>query len=263
MLASVFTKATRDAVLWTMAALAVLLVMAAVAMPMYAEFGEGYLRLLDDMPAWLRVVYGDSLASVGGLVGMAMFTLIGPLVVLVYAIGMGTAAAVGEEEDGTLSLLLANPISRNRVLSSKAGVAILGILIIAAGLWLAIDAVAHLVGIDMAGQDTLAASVHMAALALVFGALALAVSAWTGSSALGLGVAGILVVLSYVTNTWLPMVKDLAGLARCSPWHLYAGADALHRGIDPGLLAVALAIATVLFVAALVGLARRDLRLKP
>ncbi len=263
MLASVFTKAARDAFLWTIAALVVLLVMAAVAMPMYAEFGEGYLGLLDDMPAWLRVVYGDSLGTVGGLVGMAMFTLIGPLVVLVYAIGMGTGAAVGEEEDGTLSLLLANPISRSRVLLSKASVAILGILVIAAGLWLGIDAVARLVGIDMDGQDTLAASIHMAALALVFGALALAVSAWTGSSALGLGVAGILAVLSYVINTWLPLVKDLAGLARYSPWHLYAGADPLHKGLAPGLLALALGIAAVLFVAAFVGLARRDLRVKP
>jgi ABC-2 type transport system permease protein len=263
MLASVFGKATRDAVPWTIAALSVLLVMAAVAMPMYAQFGEGYLGLLDDMPAWLRVIYGDSLASVGGLVAMAMFTLIGPLVLLAYAIGMGTGAAVGEEEDGTLSLLLANPISRNRVLLSKASVAILGILVIAAGLWLGIDAVARLVGIDMAGQDSLAASIHMAALALVFGALALAVSAWTGSSALGLGVAGILAVLSYVINTWLPLVKDLAGLARYSPWHLYAGADALRKGLDPGLLALALGVATVLFVAAFVGLARRDLQVRP
>jgi ABC-2 type transport system permease protein len=260
MLASVFTKAVRDALLWTVAAMAVLLVMAGVAMPVYAEFGEGYLGLLEDMPAWLRVVYGDGLGSVAGLVGMAMFTLVGPLVLLVYAIGMGTGAAVGEEDDGTLALLLANPVSRGRVLLSKTSVAILGVLLIVALLWLAIDVVARLVGIDMAGQDTLAASIHVAALALAFGALALAVSAWTGSSTLGLGVAGTLAVLSYVTNTWLPMVPDLADLARFSPWQLYAGANALRQGIDPALLAVALVLAGALFTSAFVGLRRRDLR---
>ena len=260
MLASVFTKSARDALLWTVAAMAVLLVMAGVAMPMYAEFGEGYLGLMEEMPQWLRVVYGESMGSVAGLVGMAMFTLVSPLVLLVYAISMGTAAAVGEEEDGTLALLLANPISRGRVLLAKAAVVFIGILVIVVAVWLGIGAVAGLVGIDMGGQDTFAASVHLAALALLFGALALAVSAWTGSSALGLGVAGITAVLSYVVRTWLPIVEDLADLARFSPWHLYAGADALQRGIDPLLLAIALAAAAALFGASFVGLRRRDLR---
>ena len=260
MLASVFSKAARDALLWTVAAVAVLVVMAAVAMPMYAQFGEGYMDLLEDMPAWLRVVYGEGMGSVAGLVGMALFTLVGPLVLLVYAIGMGTAAAVGEEDDGTLALLLANPVSRGRVLLSKASVAFLGVLVIVAALWLAIELVARLVGIDMAGQDTLAAGVHVAALALAFGALALAVSAWTGSSMLGLGVAGVLAVLSYVVNTWLPMVPDLADLARYSPWQLYSGAHALQRGVDPTLLSMALALGAALFASAFVGLRRRDLR---
>ena len=239
MLASVFTRSARDALLWTVAAMAVLLVMAGVALPMYAEFGEGYLGLMEDMPEWLRVVYGESMGSVAGLVGMAMFTLVSPLVLLVYAIAMGTGAAVGEEEDGTLALLLANPISRGRVLLAKATVAIMGVLLIVVAVWLGIDVIAGLVGIDMEGQDTLAASVHLAALALLFGSLALAVSAWTGSSALGLGVAGITAVVSYVANTWLPIVEDLADVARLSPWQLYAGADALRSGVDPLLLAIA------------------------
>ena len=39
MLANVFTKSIRDAALWTVAAIAILLVLAAVAMPIYAQFG--------------------------------------------------------------------------------------------------------------------------------------------------------------------------------------------------------------------------------
>lgn len=260
MLASVFAKSSRDALLWTAAAIAVLLVMACVALPMYAEFGEGYMGLLDDMPEWLRVVYGDSLGSVGGLVGMAMFSLIGPLVMLVYAIAMGSGAAVGEEESGTLALLLANPISRLHVLLSKAAVAVLGTLVIAFSVWAGVGVAAGLVGIDMSGQDTLAASLHMAALALLFGSLALAVAAWTGSSALGLAVAGLTAVLSYVTSTWLPIVESLADLASWSPWQLYAGADALRSGLDAQLLSIALVVTATLFALGLIGLRRRDLR---
>jgi ABC-2 type transport system permease protein len=260
MLTSVLRKSARDALAWTAAGVAVLLVMAGVALPMYAEFGEGYLGLMEDMPDWLRVVYGESMGSVAGLVGMAMFTLVSPLVLLVYAIAMGSGAAVGEEEGGTLALLLANPVSRGHVLLAKAAVAIIGVLLIVFAVWLGISAIAGVVGIDMTGQDTVAASVHLAALALLFGSLALAVSAWTGSSALGLGVAGITAVVSYVVNTWLPIVEDLADLARLSPWHLYSGADALRRGLDPALLLIAVAAAAALFAASFVGLQRRDLR---
>jgi ABC-2 type transport system permease protein len=260
MLASVFTKSVRDTTLWTVSAIAILLVMAGVAMPMYAEFGEGYIGLMDEMPEWLAVVYGDSMGSVAGLVGMAMFALMSPLVLLVYAIALGTGAAVGEEEGATLGLLLANPISRSRVLLAKASVAGLGILLIGVLIWLGIEAIAAVVGIDMEGQDTFAATVHLMALALLFGALSLAVSAWTGSAMLGLGVAGITAVVSYVVNTWLPIAQGLEDLARFSPWHLYAGAEALTRGIDPMLLALALGTAAALLVAGFVGLRRRDLK---
>ena len=39
-----------------------------------------------------------------------------PLLLLVYAIGAGSRAIAGEEESGTLDLLLAHPLSRRRSL---------------------------------------------------------------------------------------------------------------------------------------------------
>ena len=135
-----------------------------------------------------------------------------------------------------------------------------GVVLIVVVVWLAVEAIAAIVAIDMSSQDTLAASLHLVALALLFGSLSLAVSAWTGSSAAGLGVAGISAVVSYVMFTWLPLAPDLADLARLSPWRLYAGADALRRGLDPVPLAVALGLAALLFAAGYVGLRRRDLR---
>jgi ABC-2 type transport system permease protein len=260
MLANVYSKSVRDAALWTFAAIAILIVLAAVALPIYAEFGEGYIGLMEDMPDWIAVVYGDSMGSVAGLAGTAMFTLMAPLVLLVYAIALGTSAAVGEEEARTLPLLLANPISRDRVLVAKASVVAAGIVLIVLLVWLGVEAIAAIAAIDLASQDTFAASVHLAGLALLFGSLSLAVSAWTGSSVVGLGTAGIAAVLSYVASTWLPIVEDLAELARFSPWHLYAGAEALSQGIDPGLLLVALGLSGALLGAGLLGLRRRDLK---
>ena len=42
-----------------------------------------------------------------------------PLLLLVAAIGAGARATAGEEERGTLDLLLANPLSRRRLIAEK------------------------------------------------------------------------------------------------------------------------------------------------
>lgn len=260
MLVSITAKSIRDAALWTVSAGVVLLALIVVALPAYSSFGEQYISLFEDMPDWIAVVYGDDATSVAGLVGTALFTLMGPLVLLVYAIGLGTSAAVGEEEARTLPLLLANPLSRTRVLVTKAVVAAMGVVLIVLVLWLGIEVVAGLVGIDMSGQDILAASIHLAAFAVSFGSLALAAAAWSGSSTIGIGVAALLATLSYVASTWLPVIEGLSDLAGYSPWHLYVGADALHRGVDIVLLTLTLGLAAAFFGASVVGLRRRDLK---
>lgn len=260
MLASLYTKSVRDAALWTISAIVVLLVLIVVALPAYSSFGDEYIDLFESMPDWISVVYGEDATSVAGLVGTALFTLMGPLVLLVYSIGSGGSAAVGEEEARTLPLLLANPLSRTHVLVTKAAVAAGGVVLIVLLLWLGVEVVAGLVGIDMSDQDILAASIHLATLALLFGSLALAVAAWTASSTIGLGVAAIAAVLSYITSTWLPIIEGGADLARFSPWHLYVGADALHGGVDVVLLAMSLSLAGALFALSVLGLLRRDLK---
>lgn len=260
MLAGITTKSIRDAALWTVSAIVVLLVLIVIALPAYSSFGDEYIDLFESMPDWIAVVYGDDASSVAGLVGTALFTLMGPLVLLVYAIGMGSSAAVGEEEARTLPLLLANPLSRTRVLVTKALVAAAGAVLIVAALWLGVEVMAGLVGIDLSSQDILAASIHLAAFAVLFGSLTLAAAAWTGSSTIGIGVAALVGVLSYVASTWLPVVEGLSDLAQYSPWHLYVGADSLHDGVDIVLLALTLALAAAFFGAGVVGLRRRDLK---
>jgi hypothetical protein len=94
----------------------------------------------------------------------------------------------------------------------------------------------------------------------LFGALSLGVSAWRGSSGLGVGVAAGLAVLSYFLTTMLPVVEDLADLAKLTPWYLFSGADALSNGIDVALLGIALLIAAGLFGLGVYTLDRRDLK---
>ena len=179
---------------------------------------------------------------------------------LAYAIGLGASAAVGEEEARTLPILLASPLRRRSILVAKTVVAAIGVIVITAGMWLGIEVSATAFGLDISEQDQLASAIQLVGMVLLFGAVSLGVSAWRGSSALGIGVAAGLALLSYFLTTMLPVVEELADLARLTPWYLYSGAEALYEGLDPVLLAIAVAIAAVCFGVGAYTLDRRDLK---
>ena len=52
------------------------------------------------------------IASPAGYLNSQVYALMAPLVLLIFAIGAGAGAVAGEEERGTLDLLLAHPLRR-------------------------------------------------------------------------------------------------------------------------------------------------------
>lgn len=98
-------------------------------------------KLVEDYPEALKgfVAFGGDVdyASAAGYLGTELFAFIVPLLLLIAAIGAGARAIAGEEEAGTLDLLLANPLSRRRLLLEKAAAiiaetAVLGLVILLA-----------------------------------------------------------------------------------------------------------------------------------
>src|SRR3954454_22361164 len=54
----------------------------------------------------------QDVATPAGYLSSTVFALLGPLLVIVYAVSAGTRAVAGDEESGVLDLLLAHPLSR-------------------------------------------------------------------------------------------------------------------------------------------------------
>ncbi len=260
LLGSVFTKAIRDWLMWTTIAVVALWLLGAMYVAIMSTSGEAYVTMLDDFPEALANIYGAQNGTAAGMALAGMYSLMGPLVLLAYAIGLGASAAVGEEEARTLPILLSSPLRRRSILVAKTVVAAIGVIVITAGMWLGIEVSATAFGLDISEQDQLSSAIQLVGMVLLFGAVSLGVSAWRGSSALGIGVAAGLALLSYFLTTMLPVVEELADLARLTPWYLYSGAEALYKGLDPVLLAIAVAIAAVFFGVGAYTLDRRDLK---
>jgi ABC-2 type transport system permease protein len=97
-------------------------------------------------------------------------------------------------------------------------------------------------------------------LALLFGALALAISAATGRvKAAAYGASGLALAF-YVINAFFPLSDELAGIAEWSPFYYYLTSDPLNNGMHWGHAGLLTAITAGLLALAVVLFNRRDLR---
>jgi ABC-2 type transport system permease protein len=242
---------------WTLAIAAVTILYGAFY-PLMAQ--EAFAQVMDAFPEGLTAAFGWSdLTSPAGYLGGTVFGLLAPILLIVWAIGMGARAIAGEEEAGTLDLLLAHPVSRSRVVVERTLALATAVAIASATVFLAMIAIRVPAQLDALPIAHIAATcVHLALLGIAFGALTLAAGAATGSRALAAGFGAFVAVVGYFGNTVARQVDALAFLETVSLFRYYAGGDPLRHGLQAGDAAVLLASALAFVAIAVVGLRRRD-----
>lgn len=263
MLRSVLLKTLRDQrrSLLAWAVSIVLLVM------MYGSFWpsiEGQPSMndfLNQMPETLRsmmLMSGADMSTPSGYVQIELLSFMGPILVILYAVSAGNAAVAGEEDRHTMDLLLANPISRTRLVLDKVGAMVIGILLITTVTGAALLLSGPLFGLTIPADKAMASMLHLALLGLVFGSLALAIGAATGRTGVSRGVPGLVAVLAYIVNALGPMVSWLEPIQKLSPFYQYASHDPLRNGVSgPGVMVALLTIAALVMIAVW-GFRRRD-----
>jgi ABC-2 type transport system permease protein len=265
MLRSVFFKMLHD--LWRATLVWTLLsgLLAGFYLSLYPSIGsvEEMRGLLESMPPELRAMFapeGADLSTPAGYLNIELFTFVLPLLVAAITLTIGGGATAGEEERGTLELLLANPIPRWRVVAEKAiGMAVLS-AVFCAGIWTSLAVTARVSSIDIALDRIGAALVSVWLLGLVLGSVALLVGALTGKRVLGIGLGLGIAVAGFFVNALAPLADVLEPWQPLSPHFHYLGYDPLTNGLDAGHALVLAATALILVVVAAVVFERRDLR---
>lgn len=220
--------------------------------PAMAKAMEAYPRALKD------AFNMQDITSAAGYLGSTVFGILGPLLFVVFAISVGTRAIAGDEEAGTLDLVLAHPVSRTRLLLSRFAALMVSLLVVGAAILLVLLAVAKPAQLDIPVGRLAAAVVHLVLLGLCFGALALTVGAVVGRRAVVLAVTAAVAVVAYFGNTVAPQI-DLGWLQRLSPFYYYAGGEPLRNGIQYADAGVLLAVAVVLVGVGTLAFNRRDI----
>jgi ABC-2 type transport system permease protein len=201
----------------------------------------------------------DDLTSAAGYLGSSVYGLLVPLLVAVFAIAFGTRAVAGDEEAGTLDLLLAHPVSRTRVALQRFAALAAALALVGVVLWLAMLAIsgpARLEGVTAA--ELAAMTTQLALFGACLGALAFAVGAATGRRPLALGAAAGVAVLTYLANGVFPQVEGLEWTRDLSPWHWYLGGKPLEHGLQAGGSLLLLGATVVLVAAGTWRFNRRD-----
>ena len=182
-----------------------------------------------------------------------------PLFVGIWTILAGVRMVRGEEERGSMDLLLATPPSRTAVLLQKIGALTVAVLFIS--LLIGLFAMGGMAGAKatVSPGAALLAGLNVGLAALLFGLLALVLSQFMGRAAAA-SWAGGLMVFFYLLDGTGRVVQSLSWVQRVSPFFYYQLSKPLiaSYGTNPGALLV-LAIPCVLCIAVAVPLfARRD-----
>jgi ABC-2 type transport system permease protein len=214
-------------------------------------------KMTKNMPAGLKAFVGSNVP--GGYVVGETFTLIAPIALVAYAVIAGASAVAGEERDGTMSVLSAQPVTRTGVLLAKAGSLALSLMTVCALFWAGLALAGQAYTSQLTAGRMAAGTFHLLFLGLAFAAIALAIGAATGSPETASSAAGGIAVAAYLTNAMLP----LAGLGRwaeLSPWYYTLGSDPLRNGIDLAHLGVLTGLGAFAVVVAVLTFRRRDLK---
>ena len=258
MLANVFTKTTQD--WWKGMAIAVVTLGALFLMGM-AVYRDIDISIYTSLPDAFLSLFGiPADADIASLAYGAIYTGYGSLTLAAVVLVLGGASIAGEERKGTLGLLLGNPKSRTYVLVSKAGALVLITGLGALVLWAVGRATPEFLDVSVSGIHVEALTLAMAVNALFYGALAMAIGAWTGSRGMASGVTAGIMVLSFVAVGLLPLIDSLDFLAKAFPWYYFSGSDPHLNGVNWGHLAVLITGIVVFAAAAVIGVNRRDLK---
>lgn len=217
--------------------------------------------LVNKYPKEVLAFIGGSadITSPAGYLRIELFSLTVPLLFLIVAISTAGSILAGEESDGTLALVLARPVSRSRVLMEKALALLCPLLILGSVLFVLLVTVGAAAGVHVASSKLGAATFAVVLLAIVFGVLALAIGAATGSKGTAIGLTSALAVTAYLVDALAGLVDWLRAGRRISPVSQTLGLDPLHTGFHPvSSMLLLVLIAVVLWLGAML-FDRRDL----
>jgi ABC-2 type transport system permease protein len=216
-----------------------------------------------DLPEGLRALFAGGeldISSPVGYLNSQIYALMAPLLMLVFAIGAGSGAVAGEEERGTVELLLAHPLRRREFVLQRCWALLVLVSALSVVLLATVAVGSAIVDLEIGFDRLVAATGSVALLAGFFGCMALAVGAIRPGRARATSVAAALAAAAWIFDGFGQTVDALDGWRPLSPYYQALGRNPLRDGVPWDGWVILLLGSAALIAVAVVGLERRDVR---
>jgi ABC-2 type transport system permease protein len=219
----------------------------------------GFEEFLANYPEAMRKLFNlEEFTSGTGFLNVELYSAMLPILFLVFGIGRGARLVAGEEEAGTLEVLLVTPVSPMSLVLHKAAALATAVAALGVTLCVTVAVVSPVFGLGIGLADAATGSLALVLLGIEFGWLALAVGAVTGRRAVAIGVAATAAVGAYVLYVAGQLVESVKPWQPLSPFQQALEGGPLGAGLPVRYAWMALA-AVVVLAAALPVFDRRDI----
>lgn len=220
-------------------------------------------QVFDTMPKSYKALFTVGgqidLTTPAGYLGVELLSFMGPTLIAAYAISVGVAGIAGEEQHGTLEIVMSAPIARGRVLGERLAALAAGLAVLAVVQGAALQFFSAVLGMGLSPVRILGSSVALAAFGLFTGSVGLAVGALSGRATLARAVAALAGIAAYLVNALAQITSALRPARPVSPFYLLLGNNPLAHGLRWGPAVAVVVVSVVLVALAAIGLERRDL----
>lgn len=227
-----------------------------------AEQKESYMQLLSGYPKEMWALFATSgvaqMFTPAGYLNLEFFSYM-TLVVGIYAVLAGSTLLAGDEENGTLDLILAHPVSRTALFAGRSLAFLLATLAILAITWLGFVVVVPGTMMDVGAGELALPMVSLFGILALFGTLALLLSMLLPSARAAAMASGIAMVGCYFINVMANIDDSLRPLADVLPFKYYQGGLAID-GMDWNEWWMMLGVSALFALIAWWRFSRRDIR---
>ena len=228
----------------------------------YPEFNEKMdLAAMSDISFYQA--FGFDMASFEGFIASSVVQFI-PLILAIYVIMTSTATLAGEDDGGTLELIVTMPLNRWQITTMKATamaiVAFLILVIAGAGSAIALNGIRESIEVDVTGSQLFVAILSGWPITLAFLMIGLFCGACLPNRRTASMAATMIFLISYFGEPVAGFVESLDVMKPFSLFYYFdSTAGVFSEGVQAGDVWVLLGVATFFFALAVIAFERRDI----
>lgn len=255
-------KQRRNFALWWTVGIVSMTAMIMLVYPSIRDQADELAKTLDQLPEAIRGLKSsntEDLLSPVGFLNSQLFYATLPLFYGIMSIMLGSSLLSRDEQNHTLELLLARPVSRGRILLAKALAGTIIITLSSLATFVTVLALGLAVDISVAATDLAITMAYMLALCISFGAIAFTCSALSFARKASLGLAILFSLGGYLLASLAGLADSIQAISKLLPFHYYNPYDILNGTYSVTLSVYIATIFTVSVLVSWLGFRRRDI----